>query len=119
MPEDRSPSRPTPPRSAQPPRPPVPRSPGGGPTESTQSAEQPARKGDLTVNKVIAGAGAAATSAVLGSFFGALGTVAGAAIGGIASTVATSLYEPSLNRTRPTVARLRSRRRAPAAAAEV
>src|SRR3954452_4163253 len=115
MPEDPSPSRPTPPRSAQPPRPPVPRSPGGEHTRSRQSAEQPARKVDLTVNKVIAGAGAAATSAVLGSFFGAMGTVAGAAIGAIASTLATSLYEHSLNRTRDTVAaRLRSRRHASA-----
>jgi len=119
MPEDRSPSRPTPPRSAQPPRPPVPRSPGSAPTGSPQSAEQPARKVDLTVNKVIAGAGAAATSAVLGSFFGALGTVAGAAIGAIASTIATSLYEHSLNRTQDSVAALRSRRRASTAAAEV
>jgi hypothetical protein len=68
---------------------------------------------------VIAGAGAAATSAVLGSFFGALGTVAGAAIGAIASTMATSLYEHSLNRTQDTVAALRSRRRASAAATEV
>src|SRR6476661_8331050 len=62
MPEDRSPSRPTPPRSAQPARPPVPRSPDGGPTGSPQSAEQPARKVDLTVNKVIAGAGAEVTA---------------------------------------------------------
>src|SRR4051794_3514305 len=120
MPEDRSPSRPTPPRSAQPPRPPVSRSPASGPTGSPQGAELPAaHKVDLTVNKVIAGAGAAATSAVLGSFFGALGTVAGAAIGAIASTMATSLYEHSLNRTQDTVAAVRSRRRASAAAAEV
>src|SRR3954449_10559198 len=119
MPEDRSPSRPTPPRSARPPRPPASRSPGSGPpTASPQNAEQPARKVDLTVNKVIAGAGATATSAVLGSFFGALGTVAGAAIGAIASTMATSLYEHSLNRTQDSVAALRSRRRASAAAAE-
>ena len=102
----------------RPPRPPVPRPPGSGPTGSPRSAEQPARKVDLTVNKVIAGAGAAATSAVLGSFFGALGTVAGAAIGAIASTMATSLYEHSLNRTQDTVAALRSRRRASAAATE-
>ena len=119
MPEDRSPSRPTPPRSAPPPRPSAPRPPGSGSTASPRSAEPPARKGDLTVNKVIAGAGAAATSAVLGSFFGALGTVAGAAIGAIASTIATSLYEHSLNRTQDSVAALRSRRRASTAAAEV
>jgi hypothetical protein len=58
---------------------------------------------DLTVNKVIAGAGAAATSAVLGSYFGATGTVAGAALGSVASTVATTLYQRSLDRTRDTI----------------
>ena len=55
---------------------------------------------DLSVNKVLAGAGAAVTSAVIGSFFGVAGTVAGAAIGSVASTIATSLYERSLNSTR-------------------
>ena len=66
---------------------------------------------DLTINKVIAGAGAAATSAVLGSFFGAMGTVTGAAVGSIASTMVTAFYEHSLNRTKDTVAaRLRARR---------
>jgi predicted lipid-binding transport protein (Tim44 family) len=55
---------------------------------------------DLTVNKVLAGAGAAVTSAVLGSFFGVAGTVVGAAVGSVASTIATSLYEHSLNTTR-------------------
>src|SRR3954452_646184 len=116
MPEDRSPSRPTPPRPAQPPRPPAPRPPGSGTTASPPSAEPPARKGDLTVNKVIAGAGGAATSAVLGSFFGAMGTVAGAAIGAIASTVPTSRYDHSLNRTQDTLSRrLRPRLGAPSA----
>ena len=55
---------------------------------------------DLSVNKLLAGAGAAVTSAVIGSFFGVAGTVAGAAIGSVASTLATSLYERSLNTTR-------------------
>jgi|SRR5690348_7072294 len=55
---------------------------------------------DLSVNKLLAGAGAAVTSAVIGSFFGVAGTVLGAAIGSVASTVATSLYERSLNTTR-------------------
>ncbi len=63
---------------------------------------------DLTVNKVLAGAGAAATSAVLGSYFGATGTVAGAALGSVASTVATTLYQRSLDHTRDRfVARVR------------
>jgi len=55
---------------------------------------------DLSVNKLLAGAGAAVTSAVIGSFFGVAGTVVGAAIGSVASTIATSLYERSLNTTR-------------------
>ncbi len=55
---------------------------------------------DLSLNKLLAGAGAAVTSAVIGSFFGVAGTVAGAAIGSVASTIATSLYERSLNTTR-------------------
>jgi hypothetical protein len=68
----------------------------------------PAKGMDLTVNKVLAGAGAAVTSAVLGSYFGATGTVAGAALGSVASTVATTLYQHSLDRTRDTlVARVR------------
>ncbi|MEJ3656845.1 hypothetical protein WEH80_28185 [Actinomycetes bacterium KLBMP 9759] len=58
---------------------------------------------DLTVNKVLAGAAAAATSAILGSYFGVAGTVTGAAIGSVASTIATSLYQRSLDRTRAAV----------------
>ena len=58
---------------------------------------------DLTVNKVIAGAGAAATSAVAGSFFGAAGTVLGAALGSVVSIIATTIYQHSLDRTRDTV----------------
>jgi hypothetical protein len=70
-------------------------------------------KADLSLNKVLAGAGAAATSAVLGSFFGAEGTVVGAAFGSVASTIATTLYQRSLDRTRDTlVAVVRVRRNA-------
>jgi hypothetical protein len=58
---------------------------------------------DLTFNKVIAGAGAAATSAVVGSFFGAAGTVLGAALGSVVSMIATAIYQHSLDRTRDTV----------------
>ncbi len=70
------------------------------------AAAPPAK--ELSVNKIVAGAGAAATTAVLGSFFGAAGTVAGAALGSVASTVATTIYQRSLDRTRETiVARIR------------
>jgi len=72
----------------------------GAPTVA--AAPEP-KKRDLTVNKVIAGAGAAATSAVLGSFFGAMGTVAGAALGSVFSAVATSVMQHSLDKTRDTV----------------
>jgi hypothetical protein len=63
---------------------------------------EPAKR-DLTVNKVVAGAGAAATSAVLGSYFGAMGTVGGAALGSVFSAVVTWLYQHSLDKTRDTV----------------
>lgn len=62
----------------------------------------------LTLNKVLAGAGAAATSAVLGSYFGAAGTVSGAALGSVASTLASVVYQRSLDHTRDRlVARVR------------
>jgi hypothetical protein len=57
----------------------------------------------LTVSKVIAGAGAAATSAVAGSIFGADGTVVGAAVGSVVSAVTAAAYERSLDRTRTVV----------------
>jgi hypothetical protein len=62
-----------------------------------------APKKELSVNKLIAGAGAAATSAVLGSFFGDMGTVTGAAVGSVFSAVATAAYQHSLDKTRDTV----------------
>lgn len=84
------------------PRPGPPRPTPDGPPEAVPPAK------DLTVNKILAGAGAAATSAVLGSFFGAAGTVAGAALGSVASTVAATIYQRYLDRTRDTlVARIR------------
>jgi hypothetical protein len=61
------------------------------------------KKGDLTVTKVVAGAGAAATSAVLGSFFGAMGPVTGAAAGAVFSSVVTEAMQRSLDKTRDTV----------------
>jgi hypothetical protein len=69
---------------------------------SAPVADPPASP-DLTFNKVIAGAGAAATSAVVGSFFGAAGTVLGAALGSVVSMIATTIYQHSLDRTRDTV----------------
>jgi hypothetical protein len=71
-------------------------------TTAVAASAEPKKK-DLTVNKLVAGAGAAATSAVLGSFFGAMGTVGGAAVGSVFSAVITWLYQHSLDKTRDTV----------------
>ena len=69
-----------------------------------------ASKSSLTISKVFAGAGAAATSAVAGAGVGADGTVVGAAVGSVVSAVATATYERSLDRTRQlVVARVRPR----------
>jgi hypothetical protein len=68
----------------------------------------PPKSPDLSLNKIIAGAGAAATSAAVGSFFGAAGTVLGAVLGSLVSTLAAAIYQHSLDRTRDTVkARIR------------
>jgi hypothetical protein len=64
-----------------------------------------AKAADLTASKVVAGGMAAATSAVLGSHFGASGTVGGAAVGSIITTVGTNLYQRSLERARDRVTR--------------
>jgi hypothetical protein len=76
---------------------------GGAPTTSTTVATPEKPKHDLTVPKLAAGAGAAATSAVLGSFFGDLGTVSGAALGSVFSAIVTWVYQHSLERTGQTV----------------
>ncbi len=72
-----------------------------GPAPSRLPA--PAGSGELTVSKVLAGAGAAATSALIGSLFGAEGTVVGATLGSVVSTVAGVLYQRSLERARDRV----------------
>ena len=89
------------------------RAPAGGPTAADPAARGRRRptgatavaepRKDLTVTKVVAGAGAAATSAVLGSFFGAMGTVTGAAVGAVFSSVVTEVMQRSLDKTRDTV----------------
>ena len=60
---------------------------------------------DLSTSKVLAGGMAAATSAVFGSHFGAFGTVGGAAVGSVVTTVGANLYQRSLERARDRVAR--------------
>jgi hypothetical protein len=57
----------------------------------------------LGLSQVAAGGLAAATSAVLGSYFGVFGTVGGAAAGSVATTVSTTIYHRSIERTHATV----------------
>jgi hypothetical protein len=81
---------------------------GSATVDEVPTAAVQQKGGDLTVNKVLAGAGAAVTSALLGSYLGATGTVIGAAVGSVAITVSSTLYQRYLDRTRDTiVARIR------------
>jgi hypothetical protein len=75
---------------------------GGDALPTTGAASQAAQ---LSTTKVLAGGMAAATSAVLGSHFGASGTVGGAAVGSVITTIGTNLYQRSLERARDRVAR--------------
>lgn len=70
----------------------------------------PVRKGrSLSTSKVLAGGLAAATSAVLGSYLGVLGTVGGAAAASVATALSSELYQRSIEHTSD---RLRGRGRA-------
>ena len=57
----------------------------------------------LTFPQIIASALAAATAAIMGSFLGVLGTIGGAAVASIVSTVGSALYQRSLEATRDRV----------------
>jgi hypothetical protein len=52
----------------------------------------------MSTSKVLAGGAAAATTAVLGSYFGLLGTVGGAAAGSVVTAVSSEIYQRSLDR---------------------
>jgi hypothetical protein len=74
---------------------------GGG---ATPEDDSPAvRSSGLSIPQIVAGALAAATAAILGSFLGVAGTIGGAAVASIISTVGSSLYQRSLERTRDAV----------------
>jgi hypothetical protein len=53
----------------------------------------------LSTSKVVAGGLAAATTAVLGSYFGVLGTVGAAAATSIVTALSAEVYQRSLDRT--------------------
>ncbi|MEU7904450.1 hypothetical protein [Actinoplanes sp. NPDC049118] len=52
----------------------------------------------IEISKVIAGTLAAVTAAVIGSFLGVAGTLAGAAVASVVGSLGTEIYQRSLNR---------------------
>jgi hypothetical protein len=75
-------------------------------TETTQHLSGPAQvtaraaraRLDLSTAQIGAGAAASVTSALAASFFGVAGTLIGAAVGSVVSTVASAIYAHSLRR---------------------
>jgi hypothetical protein len=65
-------------------------------TTTTVTEEKP--KGGLSLTQVLGGALAAVTAAVAASFLGVAGTLIGAALGSVVSTIAATLYSNSLTR---------------------
>jgi hypothetical protein len=65
-------------------------------TATTVTEEKPA--GGLSLIQVCGGALAAVTAAVAASFLGVAGTLVGAGVGSVISTIAAALYSNSLNR---------------------
>lgn len=72
-------------------------------TEAVETKTQEAKEKKeklFSTPQLIAGAMAASTSAILGSQLGVAGTVGGAAIGSVATAVATGLYRAGIDKTR-------------------
>ncbi|NYD39200.1 hypothetical protein [Actinomycetospora corticicola] len=72
-------------------------------TTAEPETETKASATGLTLPQIMAGALAAATAAILGSFLGVIGTIGGAAAASVISTVGSALYQKSLERTRDAV----------------
>ena len=85
----------------QTPRPSTPPHGGVATTHATTEEKEPAS--GLSLPQIMAGALAAATAAILGSFLGVIGTIGGAAAASVISTVGAALYQRSLERTRDAV----------------
>jgi hypothetical protein len=76
---------------------------GGGATPPPDDSTKSSSSSGLTVPQIVASALAAATAAILGSFMGVVGTIGGAAVASIISTVGGALYQRSLEKTRDAV----------------
>src|SRR5664279_665139 len=61
---------------------------------------RPRPRVELSLSQTIGGSLAAATAAVLGSRLGLVGTISGAAVASVVSTVAAAVYTTSLRHTR-------------------
>ena len=83
------------PRTSTPPR--------GGVTTTDATTEEKTPASGLSLPQIMAGALAAATAAILGSFLGVIGTIGGAAAASVISTVGAALYQRQLERTRDAV----------------
>ena len=70
---------------------------------SEEKSAAPSSGMGLTFPQIAASALAAATAAILGSFMGVLGTIGGAAVASIISTVGSALYQRSREATRDRV----------------
>jgi hypothetical protein len=90
-------------------------------SEQTEDKEKP-QGVQLSATQVAAGALAAVSSAVVASFFGLAGTLIGAALASVISTVSAALYSNSLQKTNEKLRRARGQlpgRQAAAEATEV
>ena len=76
-------------------------------TERSELTEEKPQGAQLSATQVAAGALAAVSSAVVASFFGLAGTLIGAALASVISTVSAALYSNSLQKTNERLRRAR------------
>src|SRR5436305_10770008 len=79
------------------------------PADQTRPGVPAPSKPTLSPLQLVGSAGAAATSAVVASFFGVAGTVIGAALASVITTVSATLYSVSLRKTNERLRLLTSR----------
>jgi hypothetical protein len=75
-------------------------------TPAGEESTREKREGQLSALQVAAGALAAVSAAVIASFFGVAGTVIGAAVASVVSTVGAAVYTESMRRTHAGLRRL-------------
>ncbi|MGY1808150.1 hypothetical protein ACI8AF_12345 [Blastococcus sp. SYSU D00669] len=86
-------------------------------TDDPKAEEEKTKGGVINVVQVAAGALAAVSSAVLLSFFGVAGTLIGAALASVVSSVGAALYSSSLAKTNERLRKVLATGRTPRAAA--